>query len=167
MKKRGIDDIAKAIAKALEESGMKGLGKVAGKAAKKPSAAERIAKRGFRAMDPMTAKAGKEEMILRWSKLGGAKGYADEAAKTGKTVGERAAGAARSRGIENRAKAMGARQEKNPTKALADAAAAKERKVAYKQAGGKNSKTAMERRQVSRANANKRVRKDIKKNKPK
>lgn len=163
MKKRGIDDIAKAIAKALEESGMKGLGK----AAKKPSAAERIAKRGFRAMDPMTAKAGKEEMILRWSKLGGAKGYADEAAKTGKTVGERAAGAARSRGIENRAKAMGARQEKNPTKALADAAAAKERKVAYKQAGGKNSKTAMERRQVSRANANKRVRKDIKKNKPK
>lgn len=195
--KRGIDDIGKGIYKGavavIENYGKKGakksakkVGKVktaAGGAGKKPPMPKRTAagasdafmnkgqeaarKLELRSQRMLDTKKGQQQLIKEWGKLSGRQYYADEAAKGASTVRSRMAEQARSRGIGNRARGMGARQNADEAKAIRDAARRADRAKAYKEAGGRNSAAAKARRDSKNANRAKQVRKDIKKNKPK
>jgi hypothetical protein len=127
-------------------------------------AARKLELRSQRMLD---TKKGQQQLIKEWGKLSGRQYYADEAAKGASTVRSRMAEQARSRGIGNRARGMGARQNADEAKAVRDAARRADRAKAYKEAGGKNSAEAKARRDSKNANRAKQVRKDIKKNKPK
>jgi len=127
-------------------------------------AARKLELRSQRMLD---TKKGQQQLIKEWGKLSGRQFYADEAAKKSSTVRSRMAEQARSRGIGNRARGMGARQNADEAKAIRDAARRADRAKAYKEAGGKNSAEAKARRDSKNANRAKQVRKDIKKNKPK
>lgn len=189
MKKRGADDIAKG-GVALARKAIKQITKKAGKApkaaaggvGKKPPMPKKAAASGdaarrkaqeaarqleLRSQSQLQSAKGKEQLIKEWRKLSGRQYYADEAAKGAKTVRARMAEEARSRGIANKARGMGARQNSDEAKAIADAARRKERAQAYKQSGGRNSEAAKARRDRLQANRAKQVRKDVKKNKPK
>ena len=189
MKKRGADDIAKggvALArkaiKQITKKAAKAPKAAAGGAGKKPPMPKKAAASGdaarrkaqeaarqleLRSQSQLQSAKGKEQLIKEWRKLSGRQFYADEAAKGAKTVRARMAEEARSRGIANRARGMGARQNSDEAKAIADAARRKERAQAYKQSGGRNSEAAKARRERLQANRAKQVRKDVKKNKPK
>ena len=121
----------------------------------------------MRSQRMLESKKGQQQLAKEWGKLSGRQYYADEAAKSASTVRSRMAEQSRSRGIANRARGMGARQNADEAKAIRDAAARKERQQAYKQSGGRNSEAARQRRANMNANRAKQVRKDIKKNKPK
>jgi len=127
-------------------------------------AARKLELRSQRMLD---TKKGQQQLIKEWGKLSGRQFYADEAAKKSSTVRSRMAEQARSRGIGNRARGMGARQNADEAKAIRDAARRADRAKAYKEAGGRNSAAAKARRDSRNANRAKQVRKDIKKNKPK
>ena len=127
-------------------------------------AARQLELRSQRMLD---TKKGQNQLAKEWGKLSGRQFYADEAAKKSSTVRGRMAEEARSRGIANRAKSMGARQNADEAKAVRDAARRQERQQAYKESGGRNSAAAKARRDSKNANRAKQVRKDIKKNKPK
>jgi hypothetical protein len=183
MKKRGIDDIAKGGVALLRKAGKKAAKTAAGGAGKKPpmpkktavasgdaarkkaiEAARQLELRSQRMLD---TKKGQNQLAKEWGKLSGRQYYADEAAKKSSTVRGRMAEESRSRGIANRARGMGARQNADEAKAIRDAAARKNRQQAYKESGGRNSAEAKARRDSRNANRAKQVRKDIKKNKPK
>lgn len=121
----------------------------------------------LRSQRQLQSRSGQQQLIKEWGKLSGRQFYADEAAKGASTVRSRMAEEARSRGIANRARGMGARQNADEAKAIRDAAARKKRQQAYKESGGRNSAAAKARRDSKNANRAKQVRKDIKKNKPK
>ncbi|CAB4168969.1 hypothetical protein UFOVP928_10 [uncultured Caudovirales phage] len=193
--KRGIDDIGKGIykggvalarraAKKGVKKGVKAAKTAAGGAGRKlpPKAKTAVAASGdaarrkaqeaarqleLRSQRQLQSRSGQQQLIKEWGKLSGRQFYADEAAKGSSTVRSRMAEEARSRGIANRARGMGARQNADEAKAIADAAARKKRQQAYKEAGGRNSAAAKARRDSRNANRAKQVRKDIKKNKPK
>jgi hypothetical protein len=189
MKKRGADDIIKGGVALVRKAVGKGAKKAAkapkaasGGAGKKPPMPKKAAASGdaarrkaeeaarqleLRSQRQLDTKKGQEQLIKEWGKLSGRQFYADEAAKGAKTVRARMAEEARSRGITNRARGMGARQNSDEAKAIADAARRKERQEAYKQSGGRNSEDARKRRLNARENRAKNVRKDVKKNKPK
>jgi len=137
-----------------------------GDAARKKAieAARQLELRSQRMLD---TKKGQNQLAKEWGKLSGRQFYADEAAKKSSTVRSRMAEQARSRGIGNRARGMGARQNADEAKAISDAARRADRAKAYKEAGGRNSAAAKARRDSRNANRAKQVRKDIKKNKPK
>lgn len=184
-----VDDIVRggvALARKAAKKGAKKAGKApkaaAGGAGKKPPMPKKAAASGdaarrkaqeaarqleLRSQRQLDSKKGQQQLIKEWGKLSGRQYYADEAAKGAKTVRARMAEEARSRGIANRAKRMGARQNSDEAKAIADAARRKERAQAYKQSGGRNSEAAKARRDRLQANRAKNVRKDVKKNKPK
>jgi hypothetical protein len=182
VKKRGADDILKGGVALLRKAG-KTAKTAAGGAGKKPpmpkkaaaasgdaarkkaiEAARQLELRSQRMLD---TRKGQNQLAKEWGKLSGRQFYADEAAKSSSTVRGRMAEEARSRGIANRAKSMGARQNADEAKAIRDAAARKKRQQAYKESGGRNSADAKARRDSRNANRAKQVRKDIKKNKPK
>lgn len=192
MKKRGADDIAKGTIALLRKAGKKAAKTAAGGAGKKPPMPKRTAMSDeagraaassgaaarlkaieaarqleLRSQRMLDTKKGQQQLAKEWGKLSGRQFYADEAAKKSSTVRGRLAEESRSRGIANRAKSMGARQNADEAKAIRDAAARKERQQAYKQSGGRNSAEAKARRDSRNANRAKQVRKDIKKNKPK
>lgn len=121
----------------------------------------------LRSQRMLESKKGQNQLAKEWGKLSGRQYYADEAAKGASTVRSRMAEQARSRGIGNRARGMGARQNADEAKAIRDAARRADRAKAYKEAGGRNSAEAKARRDSRNANRAKQVRKDIKKNKPK
>jgi len=121
----------------------------------------------LRSQRMLESKKGQNQLAKEWGRLSGRQYYADEAAKGASTVRSRMAEQARSRGIGNRARGMGARQNADEAKAIRDAARRAERQQAYKEAGGRNSAAAKARRDSRNANRAKQVRKDIKKNKPK
>ncbi|CAB4847633.1 unannotated protein [freshwater metagenome] len=127
-------------------------------------AARQLELRSQRMLD---SKKGQQQLAKEWGKLSGRQYYADEAAKGASTVRSRMAEQARSRGITARGRKMGARQNADEAKAIADASRRAERAKAYKEAGGRNSAAAKARRDSKNANRAKQVRKDIKKNKPK
>lgn len=127
-------------------------------------AARQLEMRSQRLLD---TKKGQNQLAKEWGKLSGRQYYADEAAKGASTVRSRMAEQARSRGIGNRARGMGARQNADEAKAIQDAARRADRAKAYKEAGGRNSAAAKARRDSRNATRAKQVRKDIKKNKPK
>ena len=185
-----FDDLAKggvALARRAAKKGVKKSTKAvktaAGGAGKKPptpkrtaaasgDAARRKAQEAARQLElrsqrQLQSRSGQQQLIKEWGKLSGRQYYADEAAKGSSTVRGRMAEQARSRGIANRARGMGARQNADEAKAIADAAARKKRQQAYKESGGRNSAAAKARRDSKNANRAKQVRKDIKKNKPK
>ena len=192
MKKRGADDIAKGTIALLRKAGKKAAKTAAGGAGKKPPMPKRTAMSDeagraaassgaaarlkaieaarqleLRSQRMLDTKKGQNQLAKEWGKLSGRQFYADEAAKKSSTVRGRMAEEARSRGIANRAKNMGARQNADEAKAIRDAARRKERQQAYKESGGRNSAEAKARRDSRNANRAKQVRKDIKKNKPK
>lgn len=185
-----FDDLAKggvALARRAAKKGVKKSTKAvktaAGGAGKKPPMPKRTASAAsdafmgkgqeaarqleLRSQRMLDTKKGQQQLIKEWGKLSGRQYYADEAAKGASTVRSRMAEQARSRGIGNRARGMGARQNADEAKAVRDAARRADRAKAYKEAGGKNSAEAKARRDSKNANRAKQVRKDIKKNKPK
>lgn len=127
-------------------------------------AARQLEMRSQRMLD---SKKGQQQLAKEWGKLSGRQYYADEAAKSASTVRSRMAEQARSRGITARGRKMGARQNADEAKAIADASRRADRAKAYKESGGRNSAAAKARRDSKNANRAKQVRKDIKKNKPK
>lgn len=179
MKKRGLDDIAKGGVALLRKAGKT----AAGGAGKKPPIAKKVASAAddaarkkaieaarqleMRSQRMLDTRKGQNQLAKEWGKLSGRQYYADEAARGSSTVRGRMAEEARSRGIGNRARGMGARQNADEAKAVRDAARRADRAKTYKEAGGKNSADAKARRDSKNANRAKQVRKDIKKNKPK
>ena len=185
-----FDDIAKGGLKLAKKAAKKGAKKstkaaktAAGGAGKKPPMPKRTAAASgdaarnkaveaarqleLRSQRMLDTKKGQNQLAKEWGKLSGRQYYADEAAKGASTVRSRMAEQARSRGIGNRARGMGARQNADEAKAIRDAARRADRAKAYKEAGGRNSEMAKARRDSRNANRAKQVRKDIKKNKPK
>jgi hypothetical protein len=185
-----FDDIAKggvALARRATKKGVKKSTKAAktavGGAGKKPPMPKRTAAASgdaarkkaveaarqleLRSQRMLDTKKGQQQLIKEWGKLSGRQYYADEAAKSAPTVRSRMAEQARSRGIKAKGRKMGARQNADEAKTIADASRRADRAKAYKESGGKNSASAKARRDSKNANRAKQVRKDIKKNKPK
>lgn len=169
--KKGAKKVGKAVKTAAGGAGKKPpipkrTAAAAGDASRR-KAIEAARQLELRSQRMLESKRGQNQLAKEWGKLSGRQYYADEAAKGASTVRSRMAEQARSRGIGNRARGMGARQNADEAKAIRDAARRQERQQAYKESGGRNSAAAKARRDSKNANRAKQVRKDIKKNKPK
>lgn len=134
-----IDDIGKAIAKAL-------------KSGKTDEVARLRSLQQTYMDDAAKAAIGKNELRRQWSNRAGRSLHASEAAETASSRARRLREESRVRGIQDKARSIGAREQANPRKAVEDAYDSVMKRRAKKVAGGVNAPKRVAARQKSRIN---------------
>ena len=102
--------------------------------------------------DAAKAAIGKNELRRQWSNIGGRSLHASDAAETATSRARRLREESRVRGIQERARNIGAKQQANPRKAVEDAYDSVMKRRAKKVAGGVNAPNRVAARQKSRIN---------------
>lgn len=132
-----IDDIGKAITKAL-------------KAGKVDEVARLRGLQNTYMNDAAKMKAGTNELRRQWSNLAGRSIHAEKAAETATSKARRIREQGRVRGIEQKAQALGAKQQANPRAAAEKAFKQVEKRKAVRAAGGVNSPRKVQARRAKR-----------------
>jgi hypothetical protein len=136
-------------------------GKAALKRGNEALANEYFGKAKKAADDAAQMNKNKSALVQQWDRKLGADFYIQRDRAAAKSRGEIAAAESRNRGFQRKVRAVGARQQANPSKALEQAGRQKQRAVEYVKSGGKNAPQRVAKRAKAKKAASQRVREDI------